>query len=335
MILLYELMSKSKDMNILITGVTGFIGHALYKSISSFEEYNVIGVARRGNINSSQKSKFKYVDDIGPYSDWKGYIKEVDTIFHLAGKAHDIREVAEEHQAEYMRVNVEGTLNLARQAAAAGVRRFIFISSIKVNGNFTKNDSSYTTNSIPAPLGPYAKSKEIAEIGLRKLAIESEMEVVIIRPSLVYGPGVKGNFKTLLRFIKSGIPIPLGLATKNKRSFIGIDNLVELLIISINHPAAANRTFLAGDENDISTYELIKLLRNLSKSRSIIIPIPIFFLKFFGKLFGLEDSLQTLLASLKVDISDTKATLQWTPSNSLEEGISKMIHEGSSKKDFL
>tara|TARA_B100000989_G_scaffold297194_1_gene282257 strand:- start:2889 stop:3875 length:987 start_codon:yes stop_codon:yes gene_type:complete len=328
-------VSKIKDTNILITGVTGFIGHALYKSISSSEEFNVIGVARRRNRNSSLKSKFKYVDDIGPNSDWKECINDMDTIFHLAGKAHDVKEETEEHRAEYMHVNAEGTLNLARQAAAAGVRRFIFISSIKVNGNFTKNDSSYTSSSIPAPLGPYAKSKEIAEVGLRKLADETEMEVVIIRPSLVYGPGVKGNFKTLLRFINIGIPIPLGLATKNKRSFVGIDNLIELLIISVNHPAAANKTFLVSDDNDISTYELVKLLRNLSKSRAIIVPIPIFFLKFFGKLFGLEDSLQTLLASLKVDISDTKAILQWTPSNSFEEGIRKMIHEESSKKNFL
>ena len=269
-------------MNILITGVTGFIGHALYNSISSSEEYNVIGVARRGNTNISSKSKFKYVDDIGPHSDWKECIDDVDIIFHLAGKAHDIREEAEEHRADYMRVNAEGTLNLARQAAAAGVRRFIFVSSIKVNGNFTKNDSSYSASSPPAPLGPYAESKEMAEVGLKQLAAETEMEVVIIRPPLVYGPGVKGNFKTLLRLVKSGIPIPMGLATKNKRSFLGIDNFIEILLISANHPAAANKTFLVSDDNDISTYELVKLLRNLSKSRAMIVPIPIFLLKFFS-----------------------------------------------------
>lgn len=324
-----------KVSNVLVTGVSGFVGAALYKSLSSNNSFNVTGVIRPSSLLSGSGTKFKYINDIGPLSNWKDLLVDIDIVVHLAGKAHAINELDNTNAEEYIRVNTEGTINLARQAAAAGVSRFIFVSSIKVNGDRTSNNEAFSFKSNTKPVGSYAISKNKAEIALRDIIKETEMEVTIVRPALVYGPGVKGNLQTLIHLLNIGMPMPFASITANRRSLICIDNLVELLTLTLHHPKAANQTFLASDGNDISTYDLIKILRDTIQSRSVVIAIPLFLLKFLGNLFRVEERLNKLLDSIEVDISQTQAILNWTPSRSTEEGLIDMVrHEQLKKNDF-
>ena len=322
-------------LNVLVTGVSGFVGAAVFKSLSENSNFNVTGVVRSSGADVVPTAEFRFVDDLGPFTDWSGLVGDVDVILHLAGKAHALNEGSMSYLPEYMRVNTEGTLNLARQAAAGGVRRFVFVSTVKVSGDMVNDNIAFAANTVTAPIGPYAISKNAAEVGLREIAVETGMQVTIIRPGMVYGPGVKGNLQKLMRFIDKGFPIPFGRVTSNRRSLIGIDNLVGLLILSLQHPAAANRTFLASDNRDISTYELAKLLRDISQSRSIIVPVPIVMLKLLGKVLRIEDSLNRLLGSLKMDVSETQSILQWSPSKSFEDGIREMVLYEQLKKTDL
>jgi len=221
---------------------------------------------------------------------------------------------------EYRRVNVDGTINLARQAAEAGVRRFIFISSIKVNGEQTSFGRPFTAEDIPVPVDAYGISKYEAERGLLKISADTGLEVVIIRPPLVYGPGVKGNFSSMMRVVKKGFPLPLG-AIKNKRSLVALDNLVDLIITCINHPAAANQVFLAGDGEDLSTTELLRGVAKAAGVSSRLIPVPASVLMFMASLVGKKEMAQRLLGSLQVDISKACDLLGWTPLLSVEEGL--------------
>lgn len=221
---------------------------------------------------------------------------------------------------EFRRVNVEGTLNLARQAAAAGVQRFIFISSIKVNGEETAPGDAFTASDVPAPQDPYGLSKFEAEEGLRSLAQQTGMEVVIIRPPLVYGPSVKGNFASMIKLVQKGLPLPLG-AIHNKRSLVGIDNLVDLIIRCIDHPAAANQTFLASDGVDLSTTELLRSVVKAMGKPSRLVPVPASLLQTGAGLLGKKAMAQRLLGSLQVDISKTREVLGWEPPYTVEEGL--------------
>ena len=323
-------------LNVLVTGVNGFVGAAVYKSLCKNTSLNVTGVVRKkSSANIGPNSDFRFIDDLGPFTRWSELVCDVDVILHLAGKAHALDEGSMSCLEEYMRINTEGTLNLAKQAAAVGVRRFLFVSTVKVSGDAVNDNIASVANTDFAPAGPYAISKNAAEIGLRKISEESGMEVTIIRPGMVYGPGVKGNLQKLIRFIDKGLPIPFGGVRSNRRSLIGIDNLVSLLTVSLQHPAAANRTFLASDNRDVSTYELVKLLRDLSQSRSIIIPVPIIMLKLLGKVLRIEDTLDRLLGSLKMDVSETQSILQWSPPKSFEDGIREMILYEQLKKSEL
>ncbi len=222
--------------------------------------------------------------------------------------------------AEYRRVNVDGTLNLARQTAAAGVKRFVFISSIKVNGEATARGKAFQADGVPAPEDAYGQSKLEAEQGLVKLAAETGIEVVIIRPPLVYGPGVKGNFASMIKLVEKGLPLPLG-AINNKRSLVGIDNLVDLVIRCIDHPAAANQVFLAGDGEDLSTTELLRAVGKAMGKPARLIPVPVGLLQFGATLLGKKAMAQRLLGSLQVDISKTCELLDWQPPYTVEEGL--------------
>jgi len=224
--------------------------------------------------------------------------------------------------AEYRLVNVEGTLNLARQAAAAGIKRFIYISSIKVNGESTPLGKPFLSSDIPEPEDPYGVSKREAEQGLMQLAADTGMEVVIIRPPLVYGPGVKGNFATMIKLIDKGLPLPLG-AVHNKRSLVGVDNLVDLIIRCIDHPAAANQVFLAGDGEDLSTTELLRGVANAMGKPARLIPVPVGLLQLSATLLGKEAVAQRLLGSLRVDITKTCELLDWRPPYTVEEGLQR------------
>jgi UDP-glucose 4-epimerase len=239
----------------------------------------------------------------------------------MADKAADPLE-------EFRRVNVQGTLNLARQAAAAGVRRFVFISSIKVNGEATQLGRSFTADDAPAPLDAYGVSKMEAEQGLRELAAQTGMEVIIIRPPLVYGPGVKANFAAMMRWLQRGVPLPLG-AIHNQRSLVALDNLVDLIVTCHTHPAAANQTFLVSDGEDVSTSELLRRMGQALDRPARLLPVPQSWLKLAAAMVGKSDVAQRLCGSLQVDISKTRQLLSWTPPLSLDQGLKRAAGVGS------
>ncbi|AEY02316.1 NAD-dependent epimerase/dehydratase [Oceanimonas sp. GK1] len=230
--------------------------------------------------------------------------------------------------AEYRKVNVEGTLNLARQAAVAGLKRFIFISSIKVNGEQTLLGKPFTADDAAAPEDAYGMSKWEAEQGLRQLAAETGMEVVIIRPPLVYGPGVKGNFASMIKLVEKGLPLPLG-AIHNRRSLVALDNLVDLIITCIDHPGAANQVFLAGDGEDVSTTELLRGVANAAGKPCRLLPVPAGLLQLGATALGKKAVAQRLLGSLQVDISKARNLLGWTPPLSVEQGLKRCFDDSA------
>jgi len=262
------------------------------------------------------------VQSLDANTDWTDSVTDQQVVIHTAARAHIMKDEAADPLTEYRRINVDGTLNLARQAAEAGVRRFIFISSIKVNGEQTSFDKPFTAEDLPAPEDAYGISKYEAEQELMQIAADTGLEVVIIRAPLVYGPGVKGNFSSMMQVVKKGFPLPLG-AINNLRSLVALDNLVDLIITCINHPAAANQVFLAGDGEDLSTTELLRGVAKAAGVPSRLIPVPASVLMFMASLVGKKEMAQRLIGSLQVDISKARDLLGWTPPLSVQEGLSR------------
>jgi len=231
-----------------------------------------------------------------------------------------MRETASDSLAEFRRVNVEGTLNLARQAAAAGVRRFIFISSVKVNGELSQPGKPLHADDVPAPRDAYGLSKLEAEQGLRQLAATTAMQVVVIRPTLVYGPGVKANFHSMMRWVQRGVPLPFA-KVDNRRSLVSVANLVDLIITCIDHPNAANQTFMASDGEDVSLSQLLHALGRALGQPARLLPVPVGVLHGAAQLVGRRDLAQRLLGSLQVDIAKNRQLLGWYPPYTLEQGL--------------
>lgn len=269
---------------------------------------------------STEKASFFLFEDLSADQDWQKGLAGHEVVVHCAGRAHVMNEQAADPLAEFRRVNVDGTLNLAQQAAAAGVKRFVFLSSIKVNGEETRAGQPYTAFDAPAPQDPYGVSKWEAEQGLRSLAKATGMELVIIRPVLVYGPGVKANFRSMMKWVHNGVPLPLG-AVNNKRSFVYIDNLVDLIRTCIEHPAAAGQTFLVSDDKSLSIPQLLRLLSVALESPARLIPVPAVVLNVLASLIGKGPQMRRLSGSLEVDICHTCTTLNWTPPASPEDGF--------------
>lgn len=293
-------------MSILITGGTGFIGKKL---IAKLNQCDVTILSRQKTdfpkqINCSMEDCLDKNIIFDPY----------DTVIHLAAIAHTNGF----EQEKFISINTEATLKLATQAASKNVRRFIFLSSIGVNG--LSNSKPFKYNDKPNPIEYYAISKYKAELGLKKIAENTGMEVVIIRPPLVYGSNAPGNFGTLLKVAKRNFPLPLG-AINNQRSFIAIDNLVDLIVTCIDHPNAANEIFLVSDDENISTSNLLKNLTLAAGKKPWLIPVPVSFLKFIASIVGKKLAVERFSSSLTVDIEHTKATLNWKPPITLDEGI--------------
>lgn len=309
---------------ILVTGATGFVGSKLLSQLEKSSGRNVIGLCRHlpQSLNTPPLSA---VGDLQQAS-LAVVLSGVDVLIHAAARAHVVNDLEANPLVQYRRVNLEGTLNVARQAAAAGVRRFIFISSIGVNGNI--NTRPFQADDRPNPAEPYAQSKWEAERGLVHLAAETGLEVVIIRPPLVYGFGAPGNFGSLVHWIEKGVPLPLG-AIRNKRSLVGIDNLVDLIIRCIDHPAAANQVFLAGDGEDLSTTELLRGVGRAMRKPARLIPVPAGMLQLGATLLGKKAMAQRLLGSLQVDISKTCELLDWTPPYTVEEGLKRCFERSN------
>ena len=303
-------------MSVLVTGATGFIGSRVYTRADR------LGMAPRGSSRSSDQMVKASLD---PLTDWSTALHGCDVVIHTAARVHVMQERAQNPLAEFRRVNVAGTLNLARQAADVGVQRFIFLSSIKVNGEMTPSGQPFTASQAAAPLDPYGVSKAEAEKGLRNLGAETGMEIVIIRPPLVYGPGVKANFGRLVSAIARGWPLPLGCVEHNRRSLVALDNLVDLLITCIDHPAAGNQTFLVSDGEDLSTADLLRRLGRVMHKPARLFPVPPSLLQLGANLLGKGDMAQRLLGNLQVDISHTRNTLKWTPPISVDEGLRRAV----------
>ena len=304
---------------ILVTGASGFVGGALCASLVNHSPLHI-------SVRDKSKTElFANVDifeaSISPDQDWTSALSGVSVVVHCAARVHVMSEEAADPLFEFRRVNVDGTLNLARQASEAGVRRFVFISSIKVNGECTDLGHPFTADQIPAPSDPYGVSKYEAEMGLRALSEETGMEVVIIRSPLVYGPGVKANFLSMMNWLRRGIPLPLGGVTKNRRSFVFIDNFVSMIIACIKQPAAANQTFLVSDDEDLSTAELLERMALALGCPSKLIAVPTTLITLGAKLIGRPDISQRLCGSLQVDIKKNKDLLGWSPPVSVTEGM--------------
>lgn len=308
------------QQTILLTGATGFVGGAILRRLHCENKHSVVIAVRNGSKVPVQDVPKVFVESLDGDTRLEEYFAGVDVVIHSAARVHVMNDVETDPLAAFRKVNVEGTLNLARQAAASGVRRFIFLSSIKVNGEGTSPGTSYAADDKPAPMDPYGISKMEAEQGLRKLALETAMDVVIIRPVLVYGPGVKANFHNMMRWLDKGVPLPFG-AIHNSRSLVALDNLVDLVVTCIDHPAAANQTFLVSDGEDLSTTALLsKMAKALSKPARLI-PVPAWVLRSGAALVGKKALSQRLCGSLQVDITKTRSLLGWTPPVSVDEAL--------------
>jgi len=270
--------------------------------------------------------------ELGSQTEWLPALEGVTSVVHCAARAHVMRDTTTDPLAEFRRVNVDGTLNLARQAAQGGVKRFVFVSSIGVNGAVT-SDVPFTADDRPAPHSPYAQSKFEAEQGLHRLAEETGLDVVIIRPPLVYGPGAPGNFGALVRAVRRGWPLPLGTVTGNRRSLVAIDNLVDLILTCLVHPAATNQTFLVSDGEDLSTADLLQHLGAAMGRPARLLPVPMRVLALGAKLLGKPEIFQSLCSSLQVDMSKTRDLLGWQPPIGVDEGLKRAV--GASGVDAL
>ena len=314
-------MSMNHNMkNIFVTGGSGFVGSAVVTRLESHSAFSVRAAIRQVNHSLPVTVDVVHVGGLASDTDWVAALQDINVVVHAAARVHVMQDAATDPLIEFRQVNVEGTLNLARQAVAAGVKRFVFISSIKVNGESMLLEKPCRADDPPVPVDPYGISKMEAERGLRQLAGKTGIEVVIIRPPLVYGPGVKANFRSMMRWLDKGIPLPLG-AIHNKRSLVALDNLVDLIVTCIDHPAAANQTFLAGDGEDLSTTELLQRVAKAMGKPARLIPVPVWFLELGATLLGKRAPAQRLCGSLQVDISKAKNMLGWTPSISVDEGL--------------
>jgi len=309
-------------MRILLTGATGFVGRGFLERMATLDNLELVAALRSTTVSLPGNATSLQVAGLEPDADWQTALRGVDVVIHSAARAHVMRELASNPLAEFRRVNVDGTLNLARQAVDAGVHRFIFISSIKVNGEGTSVGMPYLADAQPNPSDPYGISKMEAEQGLRALAAETGMEVVIIRPTLVYGPGVKANFLNMMRWLHRGVPLPFG-AIYNRRSLVALDNLVDLIVTCIDHPAAANQIFLVSDGEDLSTTELLRRLGLALGKPARLLPVPSWLLEAGAKMLGKKSLSQRLCGSLQVDISKTQELLDWAPPMSVDEALRK------------
>lgn len=306
-------------MTVLITGANGFVGKALVKFLHQ-ADYVVNAVIRQGNIIG--KANAVFTKDIGENTDWSDALGGVSIVVHAAACVHVIENTGQSLQS-FREVNTLGTLNLAEQAAKKGVKRFIFISTIGVNGAVT-NEQPFTEEDVPKPHSDYAISKWEAEQGLRRIAAETGMAVTIIRPPLIYGPTAPGNFRTLVRWVRKGVPLPLA-RINNSRSFLALDNLIDFIVLSMTHPKATNETFLLADSRDVSTSELITAIADAYNTTSRLFYVPRKPVFYLTKLVRREQMYKQLWGSLEVDLTKARTLLGWQPLVSMDEQLKKMV----------
>lgn len=315
-------------MKVLLTGATGFVGKALANKLLE-DGYEVTAVVRECSaelpevVNQLEVGDMSLLHTDKPQDLIRTALNVTDVVVHAAARVHIMDDKASDPLTEFRKVNVGVTLTLANMAANAGVKRFIFLSTAKVNGESTFEEAFHETD-IPEPHDPYAISKWEAEQGLWKIITKTGMEVVIIRPPLIYGPGVKGNFVCMMRWIQKGIPLPLG-AINNRRSLLALDNLISFIGLCMSHPNAANETFLIADGEDVSTTELLHKVACALGKKPHLIPISVNWMNFLAKLLGKQAVSERLFGSLQVDISKARERLGWMPVTTMEHLLAKMV----------
>jgi nucleoside-diphosphate-sugar epimerase len=309
-------------MRVLVTGANGLVGKSLCAEL--FRRGLAVTAAVRSADPELEVGEQQVIGTIDEATDWSLALSRVNVVIHLAARVHVMQDLAADPLVEFRRVNVDGTLNLARQAAVAGVKRFVFISSVKVNGELTPPGRSFTEADAPDPQDAYGLSKLEAELGLRQLALEAGMALVIIRPPLVYGPGVKANFAALMHVVQRGWPLPLG-AVHNRRSLVGLDNLVDFILTCTTHPRAANQTFLVSDGHDLSTPELVRGLARASGAPARLLSIPVWALQAGATLLGKGESMRRLCGNLQVDTARARDLLGWSAPVSVDEGLRRVV----------
>lgn len=319
-------MMNNMAQTVLVTGATGFVGKALCAQLAR------LGFTVRAAVRTSGSARTILADEVvvgemGALTDWAAALAGVSAVVHLAARVHVMDEQASDPLAEFRRVNVQGTLRLAQQATAAGVQRFVYISSIKALGEATLAGQPFTEESPAQPTDAYGISKLEAEQDLREWAAHSGLEVVIIRPPLVYGLGVKANFAALMRAVQRGVPLPLG-TVHNSRSLVGLDNLVDFIVTCLIHQKAANQTFMVSDGQDLSTTALIRAMAQSTGVKARLLPVPVVLLKAAASLLGKGDAMQRLYGNLQVDITKARTMLDWTPPVTVLEGLRLSIEGG-------
>ena len=305
-------------MNLLITGYSGFVGKHLLNILHPEHKLHLLGrkPCDLGTVFQAELDR---------NASYAAALNGVEVVIHCAARVHIMHDTASDPLVAFREVNTAATLNLAQQAAKAGVKRFIFLSTIKVNGETTTDKAAFTAFDAMAPEDAYGMSKAEAEQQLMELGAQTGMEIVIIRPPLIYGEGVKANFAALLKLVAKGLPLPFRAIKHNKRSLVSVYNLVDLIKQCIEQPNAANQTFLVSDDNDISTAEMVALMAKVQGKRNVALPMPVWCFKLAGKLLNKAAVVDRLTGSLQLDISHTKQRLNWTPSVSVEEGFARCV----------
>jgi nucleoside-diphosphate-sugar epimerase len=319
-------------LKILITGANGFVGLPLSQYLIT-AGHQVVGAVRSHDSLTTVNPhiQLRAIGDIDEITDWRDCLGGVECVVHLANRAHVMDEQSSNPLALYRKVNTEGTLNLARQAAAAGVKRFIFVSSIKVNRGSTLPGQALTPKDQNIPVDPYGLSKYEAELGLKLIAEQTGLEVVVIRPPLIYGPGVKANFLKMMRWVEKGIPLPLG-AIQNQRSMLGLDNLINFIELCLSHPDAAGQIFLVSDDHDVSTTELLKEIAAAMHRPSRLLSIPQCFIEKLLILLGQRHISERLCGSLQLDISLAKTRLAWKSPHTFKDQLNKTVLDYLSRR---
>jgi nucleoside-diphosphate-sugar epimerase len=307
-------------MRVLITGAGGFVGRALLVNLVDKGQHEVLAQTRQIATKPVAGAMYLPVGDLANQIHQDSARDRVHSVVHLAGRAHVLKDLSVDPLAEFRLANVVGTLRLAKKAAAMGVQRFVYVSSIGVNGSQTAIGKPFSESDNPNPHTAYAVSKWEAEEGLLQIAAKTGLEVVIIRPPLVYGPNAPGNFGSLLRAVKGGWPLPLG-TVHNQRSLVALDNLVDFIITCIDHPQAANQTFLISDGEDLSTTELVRRMAQAAGVPARLIPVPVWALQAVGRMLGKGDAVQRLSGDLQIDSGKARKILAWEPKISVQEGL--------------
>jgi nucleoside-diphosphate-sugar epimerase len=303
-----------------ITGGSGFVGRQLLATLVARAVFDITALVRKPPAELIRAVDYLVLPDFAGIDGGYEGLQDADVVIHLASRVHVMNDVETDPLAAYRETNVVHTLNLARSAAQAGVKRFVFISSVKVNGEGTAPGNAYRESDAVRPLDPYGISKMEAEEGLKIIAAETGLEVVIIRPVLVYGPGVRANFESMMKWLHRGVPLPFG-SLDNKRSLVGVGNLVDFISVCIDHLAAANQTFLISDGHDVSTSELLRSLGAALGHPARLIPVPSWMLVQGATLLGKKALSQRLCGSLQVDIDKARSLLNWRPILTLEQGL--------------